>query len=114
VLAREFAVWLAKFSEISADLLLVYVAPHPALAGFERPDDGVAFGVRVPRRMTVLRRIAAADVPAMHAQAQVDPSVAGLQAVFATALLLGVGLGDLGGHVLTGFDGQLRTPSGLS
>jgi hypothetical protein len=33
----------------------------------------------------VLRRVAAADVPASEAEAQVDPGVAGFEALFATA-----------------------------
>jgi len=39
-------------------------------------------GVKVFRRVFVLGRVAAADVPAGHAKAQVIPSVANLQTIF--------------------------------
>jgi hypothetical protein len=45
-------------------------------------------GVKVFRRMLVLGRIAAADVAAIQAEAQMDPSIARLQALFAA---VGVG-----------------------
>ena len=40
-------------------------------------------GVKMFCRMLVLRRIAAADMPTHHAQAQVNPAILGLQAFFA-------------------------------
>jgi hypothetical protein len=61
--------------------------------------------------MAILRRVAATHMAAVHAQAKVDPGVAGFQAVFAAALaVLVMGLRDLGGHVVAGFDGQRRAP----
>jgi len=43
---------------------LVHVAPHPALARFDRLHDGVLGLLKVPRGVLVLRRVAAADVAA--------------------------------------------------
>jgi hypothetical protein len=48
----------------------------------------------VPRRVPVRRRVAAADLPAGLAHAQVKPAVAGLQALLAAGDVLGE-LGDL-------------------
>src|SRR5262252_3723871 len=62
---------------------LVDVAPAPVLARLERLDDRVVRGVEVLSNMLVLRVVAAADVAADHAQAQMHPSVADLEAVLA-------------------------------
>ena len=53
--------------------------------GLERLDDGMAGGVEMLGRVLILRRVAAADVTAGEAQAQMHPPVADLEAVFATA-----------------------------
>jgi hypothetical protein len=63
--------------------LFIDVAPAPVFAGLERFDDWVIGGLKVFGRVLVLRRVAAADVAAGHAEPQVDPGVADLQAVFA-------------------------------
>ena len=62
---------------------LVHVAPAPVLIRLERLDDGVPGGVEVGGGVPVLRVVAAADVPADLAQAQVHPLVAYPQAVLA-------------------------------
>ena len=64
-------------------LHLVDVAPAPIFSGFEGLDDGVFGLVKVPGGMLVLRRIAATNVSAGETQPQVDPAIAGLEAVFA-------------------------------
>jgi len=64
---------------------LVNVAPTPVLAGLERLDDRMMAGVKVFRRVSVWRRVAAANVAAGQAKAQVQPDAADAQAVFTTA-----------------------------
>ena len=64
------------------------VAPAPRLAGFVRAHHRMAGRVEMPGRMPVLRAVAAADVAAGEAQAQVHPRVARLQA-FRAALACG-------------------------
>jgi hypothetical protein len=63
---------------------LVHVTPSPVLTGLERADDRVAAAMEVLRSVLVLRLIAAADVPADHAEPQVHPTVASLKALFAS------------------------------
>jgi len=63
---------------------LVGVAPPPVLSGLEGPDQGVVVvPVPVGRGVTVGRVVAAPDVAAVHAKAQVDPLAARAQAVLA-------------------------------
>src|ERR1700675_4083218 len=64
---------------------LIHVAPGPVLARFHRLYDRMLARMKVFGRVLVLGGIAATDVPATQAQAQVDPSVADLEAVLATA-----------------------------
>lgn len=61
------------------------VAPAPILAKFKRLNNRMARIVEVSRRVFVGRRIAATDVAASHAQAQVQPLVADAKAIFTTA-----------------------------
>src|SRR5258706_12649265 len=70
---------------------LVDIAPAPAFAGLERSDDWVLGRVEVLRRVLVLRVVAAADMAAGAAQAQVHPGVTHLQ-----AFLAAVGAGPVG------------------
>ena len=65
-------------------LYLVNVAPSPALAGLNRPHDGVICRMKVLGGVLVFRRIAAAHMPAGQAQAQMNPAVAGLEAFLAS------------------------------
>jgi hypothetical protein len=62
---------------------LVQVAPHPILAFLEGFDEGMFGGVEMRRRVLVFGIIAAADMPADQADAQVDPAIPGFQAVLA-------------------------------
>jgi hypothetical protein len=66
-------------------LHLVYETPAPTFSGLDGPHDGMLGGMEVFRGVLVLRRIAAADMAAFHAQSQVNPGVAGFQAFFAAA-----------------------------
>jgi hypothetical protein len=60
---------------------LVDVAPAPVFARLEGLNDRVIRCVKMLRRMLVFGRIAAADVPANEAYAQMHPGIAGLQAI---------------------------------
>jgi hypothetical protein len=64
---------------------LIDVAPAPVFARLVRLDDGMFGCVEVLRGVPVLGRIAAADVAAGHAQAQMNPGVTALQAFFTSA-----------------------------
>ena len=64
------------------ELHLVGVAPAPGLSRLNRAHDRMVHRVEVPGRVLVLRRVAAADVAAFHAHAQMDPAVACLEALF--------------------------------
>src|SRR5699024_10687834 len=62
----------------------VRIAPPPVLPGLERPHQRmVRMLVEVPGRVLVRGAVAAADVPADHADAQVHPGPAGGQTVLA-------------------------------
>jgi hypothetical protein len=67
----------------SIDIGRVEIAPPPFFAPFGRLNDGVLRGRKVGARMLVLRRIAAADMAALKAHAQMYPRVAGLEAALA-------------------------------
>jgi len=60
-------------------------APAPGFAGFDGFHDGVLGGMKMLGGVLVFGGIAAADVAAFEAQAQVDPRVAHFQALFAAA-----------------------------
>ena len=62
---------------------LVGVTPSPVLARLERSNNGVMSLSKMLRRMLVFRVVAAADMTAGLAEAQVDPRVAHLQALLA-------------------------------
>jgi hypothetical protein len=64
---------------------LVHVAPDPVFAGFNGTHDGMAAIVKMFGGVFVFGRIAAADVPAHHAHAEMNPSVAHLDALFTDA-----------------------------
>jgi hypothetical protein len=74
-----------KSSEIEFEFEFVDVAPAPGFAGFEGFHDGVLGLMEVFGGVFVLGGITAADVAALEAQAQVDPSVAHFQALLAAA-----------------------------
>src|SRR5688572_19309988 len=62
----------------------VDIAPAPVLAGLEGCDDRMTGMVEMPRCVAVLRIVAATDVAAGPADAQVDPGIAGGEALFAS------------------------------
>ena len=62
---------------------LVDEAPRPVLARLERADDRVTGRAGVRARVAVGRVVAAADVAALQADAQVQPEAAGREAVLA-------------------------------
>src|SRR5262252_6454486 len=64
--------------------LTCLVAPEPGLPRLEAADDRVPGGLRVRGRVLLRRVVAAADVPALGAAAQVEPPAAGLLAVGAS------------------------------
>jgi hypothetical protein len=78
---------------------LVDVAPTPVFAGLDGSHDGVVHGMKMLGSVLVLGRIAAAHVAADHAQPEMDPGVAHLQALF-TAVGVGLHVPDLV-HVTT-------------
>ena len=69
---------------------LVDVAPQPVLAGLERADHGMSGRAVVARRVLVGARVAAGDVAAGHALAQMNPRRADRQAVGAALMAVGL------------------------
>src|SRR6266550_4608071 len=67
----------------TVDHHVVDVAVRPILSRLERFDRRVLRPVEMLGRMVVRRGIAAADVPAAHAEPQMDPFAAVLQAFLA-------------------------------
>ena len=61
----------------------IHEAPDPALDALERGDQRMAGGMEVRRGVAMPRRVAAADVAALQALAQVDPGVAEIEALLA-------------------------------
>lgn len=68
--------------------LLVYVAPGPGFSRLEGLNQEMAGFMEVLGGVFVLGGVAAADVAALEANPQVNPGVAGLQALLAA---LGIG-----------------------
>src|SRR3954470_21355004 len=68
---------------------LVDVTPAPVLAWLCGADDRVARLVLVRRRVPVRRRVAAADLSARHAHAQMNPAAADLEALLAARVRIG-------------------------
>jgi hypothetical protein len=69
--------------------LIIHVTISPILPGLERLDHRMFGGVIMLCRVPVRRRVTAADVAALFAQAKVDPAGADLKTVFAA---VGAGL----------------------
>ena len=61
---------------------IIRITVAPLLTGFERLDDRMFSRVIMFRRMTVRRTVAAADVTADLAQAQMEPTSTDLQTIF--------------------------------
>ncbi len=70
-----------KTNKVALEHDLVDVAPAPILARLEGLDNRVIGRVKMLCSVFIFRRIAAADVPADKALAQVHPCVANLQAI---------------------------------
>jgi hypothetical protein len=68
---------------VEFELDFIDIAPTPVFAGLVGFDDGMVNSVEVLRRVLVLRGVAAADMAASHAEAQVNPCVAHFQTFFA-------------------------------
>jgi hypothetical protein len=66
---------------------LIDIAPHPRFPSFIGTNQRVLGLMKVFGRVLVLRGIAASDMPARQAQPQVNPGVAGLDAVFANVFI---------------------------
>src|SRR6478752_6651982 len=62
---------------------LIHVAPDPRFSWLNGTDKWMLGAMIMLRRMLVLRRVTAAHVSAFQAQPQMDPRIAGLDAVFA-------------------------------
>src|SRR5882724_2105071 len=65
-------------------ILVLVVVPEPILARLERPDDGMSGLTPMCRCVPGQRIVAAADVPARRAAAQMDPPAAARIALDAT------------------------------
>ena len=74
---------LMKYLSRRLEHNLVDVAPAPVFTGLEGLDDGMAGCMEMPGCMLILRGVAAANVPADKALAQVYPGIANFQAIFA-------------------------------
>jgi hypothetical protein len=61
----------------------IHITPDPGFARLNGTDKRMLGTMEMLGRVLVLGRIAAADVPAFQAQPQMDPAIAGLDAVFA-------------------------------
>jgi hypothetical protein len=73
----------AAISRKWLDDYIVDVTPAPIFTRFERSHDGVFCFFEVLGGVLVFRGIAAADVAADFAEAQMNPRIAHLQALFA-------------------------------
>jgi hypothetical protein len=62
---------------------LVWIAPAPLLARLKGPDNGVSRRLIMLGGVLVFRRIAAANMPAGQAQAEMYPLVPHLETLFA-------------------------------
>jgi hypothetical protein len=62
---------------------LIYVAPAPLVARFDRPHDRMPARMEMLCRVFVLRRIAATHMAAYHAHPQMNPRVVHFQTLFA-------------------------------
>jgi hypothetical protein len=65
------------------EFLLIYIAPAPGLAGFQRLNDGVPRLVKVLGGVLAWRAVTAAYVAAGEAEPQVHPPPAGREALLA-------------------------------
>jgi hypothetical protein len=76
------------YSELSRQIIqfdLINIAPSPGFTGLQRTHNGMSGFMEMLCGMLVLRRIAAANVTALHAQPKVNPFVPQLKTLL-TAL----------------------------
>jgi hypothetical protein len=81
----------------------IHITPAPVFSRFKGLDDGVARGVKMLGGVLVLGAVAAADVAAFQAKAQMDPGIAHFEAFLATRaagfdLANGTEMGACNGH----------------
>jgi len=67
------------------------VAPGPAFTRLDRPDNRVLAAVKMFGSVFVLGGITATHVAALRAQSEMDPGIAGFDAIFAD---VGIGVCD--------------------
>jgi len=72
-----------RFGLGEVEFEIVDETPAPVFTGFEGTHDGVLGAVEVFGGVLVFGGVAAADVAAFHAQAEMHPGVAHFQAFFA-------------------------------
>jgi len=85
-----FAIFSSLLEGLSPHLehYLIDVAPAPILSRLEGLNNGMVGRVEMFCGMFVLRGIAAANMPAFQANAQVNPAITGLQTIL-TSLCAG-------------------------
>jgi hypothetical protein len=83
IFAHNFTVFSELFFGKPLEKQIVNVAITPIFARLEGFDDRVIRRMKMLCRVPVFRRIAAADVPARLAKAQVNPKIARFQAILA-------------------------------
>ena len=66
---------------------LIDVAPHPRFARFNRADERMLGLMEVLGRVLILRRVAAAYMPAFEAKPQMHPGVPPLHAILTNVLV---------------------------
>ena len=69
--------------ELDNECHLVNEAPAPVLTRLRRAGDRMSLLARMPARVAIGRRIAAADLPARHAHAEMKPPTSNPQALLA-------------------------------
>ena len=66
---------------------VVHKAPDPSFFRLNGTDERMLRAMKVLRRMFVLRRVAATDMPTFEAQTQMDPPVTGFHTFFTDVLI---------------------------
>ena len=69
------------YAVASIDIHIVDIAPAPFFAALRRLNDGMLCLGEVSPRVAIFGRIAAADMTAFQAHAQMHPGIAGLEAI---------------------------------
>jgi hypothetical protein len=74
----------SEFSRQFVQFNLINIAPSPGFTGLQRTHDGMSGFMEMLCGMLVLRRIAAANVTALHGQPKVNPFVAQFKTLLTT------------------------------